>query len=70
MFYMVCMLLLIAGVVIGLCIVLKNNDSTLGIQIIMVVTALMCLVAFPIIAIILIAIGFIYYKYAKKKTDG
>ena len=70
------LLVLIIADVVGLYIMINGNDAEVGKYIIIIITGLVSLIAFPLITVIALLIWFIYLKYSKeesndkKKIDG
>lgn len=70
------LLVLIIAVVVGLYIMINGKDAEVGKYILIIITGLVSLIAFPLITVIALLIWFIYLKYSKeesndkKKIDG
>lgn len=70
------LLVLIIAVVVGLYIMINGKDVEVGKYILIIITGLVSLIAFPLITVIALLIWFIYLKYSKeesndkKKIDG
>lgn len=70
------LLILIIAVVVGLYIMINGKDAEVGKYILIIITGLISLIAFPLITVIALLIWFIYLKYSKeesndkKKIDG
>lgn len=70
------LLVLIIAVVVGLYIMINGKDVEVGKYIIIIITGLVSLIAFPLITVIALIIWSIYLKYSKeesndkKKIDG
>ena len=70
------LLILIISVVVGLYIMINGKDVEVGKYILIIITGLVSLIAFPLITVIALLIWFIYLKYSKeesndkKKIDG
>lgn len=70
------LLVLIIAIVVGLYIMINGKDVEFGKYIIIIITGLVSLIAFPLLTVIVLIIWFIYLKYSKdesndkKKIDG
>ena len=66
MLHLSLLLVLIIAIVVGLYIMINGKDVEVGKYIIIIITGLVSLIAFPLITVIVLLIWFIYLKYSKE----
>ena len=64
------LLILIIAVIIGLYIMVHGKDAEVGKYILIIITGLVSLIAFPLLTLIALAIWFLYLRFGKRETDG
>ena len=63
------LLVLIIAVVVGLYIMINGKDVEVGKYIIIIITGLVSLIAFPLLTLVLLLIWVLYIRFGKQFTD-
>ena len=64
------LLVLIIAVIVGLYIMINGKDAEVGKYILIIITGLVSLIAFPLLTLIAIVIWFLYLRFGKREADG
>ena len=63
------LLVLIIAVVVGLYIMINGKDAEVGKYIIIIITGLVSLIAFPLLTLVLLLLWVLYIRFGKQFTD-
>ena len=63
------LLVLIIAVVVGLYIMINGKDVEVGKYIIIIITGLVSLIAFPLLTLVLLLLWVLYIRFGKQFTD-
>lgn len=63
------LLVLIIAVVVGLYIMINGKDAEVGKYILIIITGLVSLIAFPLLTLILLLLWVLYIRFGKQFTD-
>lgn len=63
------LLILIIAVVVGLYIMINSKDVEVGKYILIIITGLVSLIAFPLLTLVLLLLWVLYIRFGKQFTD-
>ena len=63
------LLVLIIAIVVGLYIMINGKDVEVGKYIIIIITGLVSLIAFPLLTLVLLLLWVLYIRFGKQFTD-